>query len=300
MSIASRTTSPGFAILRLMRVQQWIKNGFVLVPLFFGNHMFDPARAVRAVAATLAFCLLSSAVYVLNDLCDLEHDRQHAKKRTRPLASGQVSKAVALCLIVAMLAGFAAVVAGARLPVRFLLVCGVYISINLAYSLGLKHVALLELFLVSSGYILRLVAGATVIDEQLTNWLLGCTGLVSLMLTVGKRRGDMTAGHDADRRRRSLGQYSVAYLDQLLTILAATTVVAYLMFCISDYAVQRFSNDVTWTAVLVVLGVFRYLQVVNVYGGGDAPTTLIIRDVPLLAIIALWCVSFYVIIYVRP
>ncbi len=198
--------SQAAALIALMRPEQWVKNGFVLAPLFFSGQVSVPL-AIQSLLGTLAFCLLSSAVYVFNDLCDVEADRHHAKKHLRPLPSGRVSSSAAMVLGAALLIGSAAIVFAAGLPPRLYLAGAIYVGVNLSYSLGLKHVPVLELFMVSSGYVLRLLAGSIIVGEGLSPWIIVCTGLVSLMLAVGKRRGDVANEMDVAGHRRSLKHY---------------------------------------------------------------------------------------------
>ncbi len=285
------------AMAALMRPEQWVKNGFVLAPLFFSGQMSGPL-VIQSLLGAFAFCLLSSAVYVFNDLCDLEDDKHHAKKRLRPLPSGRISTGAAIALGATLFIASAAIVFAAGLPAELYLVGAIYAGINLTYSLGLKHVPVLELFMVSSGYILRLLAGSIIGGEPLSPWIMACTGLVSLMLAVGKRRGDVANALDTTGRRQSLKSYTVPYLDQLTTLLAGTTFVTYLLFCISDYGMARFGADVTLTAVFVLFGIFRFLQIVSVQNGGDSPTDMVLRDAPLRTTILLWLIAFFVIIYV--
>ena len=283
------------AAFRLMRPEQWIKNAFVLIPLFFSGRV-ELAIVIESLLGAFAFALLSSAVYILNDVCDLEEDRRHAKKKYRALASGHIDTGTAIALAVLLFAASGAVVFLSGLPGRLYLIGAVYAAINLAYSLGLKHVPVLELLLVASGYVLRLIAGSVIDGEALSSWIIVCTGLVSLMLVAGKRRADIAAIDQASRP--SLKHYSVPYLDQLMTVLAAATFVTYLLFCLSDYAAHRFGIDVTITAVFVLFGIFRFLQIVSLQAGGDSPTDMVLRDVPLRTCILLWLATFFVIIYV--
>ncbi|HVY13062.1 MAG TPA: UbiA prenyltransferase family protein, partial [Alphaproteobacteria bacterium] len=244
----------------LLRPHHWIKNGFVLVPAFFGGQAHNTPLMLQALGAAFLFCLVSSLIYVFNDLRDVEADRLHAKKKLRPLASGMVSSTTALVLMVALVGGMAALIWALQPGRDFLAVLGLYIALNLAYSLGLKQLALAEIFLVSSGYILRLIAGAMIVNETLTHWIIACTGLVSLLLTVGKRRGDMVQNNDVNNSRRSLATYSIPYLDHVMTMLAACTIVTYLLFTMSDYAHKRFGEYVMLSAVFVLFGIMRYLQ----------------------------------------
>ena len=296
---ADASTSRVAAAIALMRPKQWVKNGFVLVPLFFSGH-FDFQLVTSALVATISFCLLSSAIYIFNDLCDLEDDKLHEKKRYRPLPSGRIAVPAAVALGVGLLLTSVAAPILAGLPWRFFFMAALFAGFNLAYSLGMKHIAVLELFILSSGYVLRLIAGSTIVGESLSSWIIICTGLVSMMLAVGKRRGDVANALDQSGRRRSLQQYSLPYLDQLTTILAGATFVTYLLFCISDYALERFGPDVAITSIFVLFGIFRFLQILTVESGGDSPTDIVVGDGPLRTSIAMWLLTFFVIIYIAP
>jgi decaprenyl-phosphate phosphoribosyltransferase len=287
------------AAIALMRPKQWVKNGFILVPMFFSGHG-DLKLASSALIAAISFCLLSSTIYILNDLCDLEDDKLHEKKCFRPLPSGRISVPVAIALGIALLLTSIALPVVAGLPMRFFVLAALFGAMNLAYSLGMKHIPILELFILSSGYVLRLIAGSTIVGETLSSWIVVCTGLVAMMLAVGKRRGDVANALDQSGRRRSLQHYTVAYLDQLTTLLAAATFVTYLLFCISDYAMQRFGADVTITSVFVLFGIFRFLQILTVESGGDSPTDIVVDDGPLRISIFMWLLTFFVIIYLTP
>jgi 4-hydroxybenzoate polyprenyltransferase len=285
------------AALALMRPKQWIKNGFVLVPAFFSGHV-DLSLAASSLAAGLSFCLLSSAIYVFNDLCDLEDDKGHARKRLRPLPSGQIGVPSAVALAVSLLVTSIVAAMIADLPSRFFVMAALFAAVNLAYSLGMKHIPILELLMLSSGYVIRLIAGSAIVGESLSSWIVVCTGLVSMMLAVGKRRGDVANALDESGGRRVLAHYTLSYLDQLSTLLAASTLVTYLLFCISDYAAERFGADVTITAVFVLFGICRFLQIATVESGGDSPTDMIVGDGPLRIAISMWLLTFFLIIYV--
>jgi 4-hydroxybenzoate polyprenyltransferase len=287
------------AAIALMRPKQWVKNGFVVVPVFFSGHV-DLPLAASALVATISFCLLASVIYIFNDLCDLEDDKRHEKKRFRPLPSGRIAVPAAVALGIALLLASVAAPALAGLPIRFFFLAALFAAFNLAYSLGMKHIPILELFILSSGYVLRLIAGSTIVGEALSSWIVVCTGLVSMMLAVGKRRGDVANALDQTGGRRSLQHYSLPYLDQLTTLLAAATFVTYLLFCISDYAMQRFGADVTITSIFVLFGIFRFLQILTVESGGDSPTDIVVDDGPLRIAIFMWLLTFFVIIYVTP
>jgi 4-hydroxybenzoate polyprenyltransferase len=296
--LRAKRASTGFigAAIQLMRPEQWVKSAFVVIPLFFSGRV-DAGVVVQVLLGAVAFALLSSATYIVNDLCDIEADKQHAKKKFRPLPSGRIGTGAAAALGLLLFASSIAIVVLAGLPARIYLIGAIYVAVNLAYSLGLKNMPVLELLMVSSGYVLRLLAGSVIDGEALSSWIIVTTGLVSLMLVVGKRRADI-ATIDQIGGRLSLKHYSVAYLDQLITMLAGATFVTYLLFCLSDYAAHRFGMDVTVTAVFVLFGIFRFLQIVSLETGGDSPTDMVLRDAPLRACILLWLAAFFIIIYV--
>jgi 4-hydroxybenzoate polyprenyltransferase len=216
------------------------------------------------------------------------------------LPSGRITVPAAIGLGIALLFASIAAPVLAGLPIRFFFLSALFAAMNLAYSLGMKHIPILELFILSAGYVLRLIAGSTIVGETLSSWIVVCTGLVSMMLAVGKRRGDVANVFDQSGRRRSLQHYSLPYLDQLTTLLAAATFVTYLLFCISDYAMQRFGADVTITSIFVLFGIFRFLQIVTVESGGDSPTDIVVDDGPLRISIFMWLLTFFVIIYLTP
>lgn len=286
------------AVLRLLRPAQWAKNVFVLAPLFFSGQMMGADAAAHAFIATAVFCLVSSAIYVFNDLCDIDADREHEKKRTRPLASGAVSVGMGRALVFLLLAASGAILFAWEPPRLFSAIIAVYLAANAGYSLGLKQVALVELMLVSSGYVLRLIAGGIAIASPISGWIIVCTGLLALMLTIAKRRGDLAQNNDPHGRRASLAAYTIPFLDHLMSMLAGATVVAYVLFTIGGYAQERFGELVPFTAVFVVLGVFRFMQIVIVEGGGDSPTDLVLRDNFMRLTLVGWSAAFFFLLYV--
>ena len=286
------------AIVRLIRPTHWIKNGFVFAPLVFSGNLFMPDLFLLTFLAAVLFSLLASAVYVFNDINDAPADREHRKKKFRPIASGAVSLPVAWGLFAVLLA---AVVAGCLALLEtapyLSLILAIYALINLAYSLGLKHVQLVELFAVSSGFILRLLAGALTTGIPVSNWILITTALVSLMLVVGKRRADLAQNNDPGTMRKAMSGYDIRYLDGLMIMMSATTLVAYLMFCTSEYGEEKFGEWVVFTSVFVAFGIFRFLQIVIVNDGGDAPTSIVLKDRMMLGTMLGWIFSFVFIIY---
>jgi 4-hydroxybenzoate polyprenyltransferase len=285
------------AILELLRVTQWVKNGFVFAPLFFGSALFERGAVKQAVLAFTIFCLVSSAVYIFNDWRDIESDRAHLKKGLRPLASGLISVPAALILMCVLLAAAAVLLALSDASAKLIGVIAVYLAINAAYSLGCKHVPVVELFLVSSGFVLRLVAGGIAVNIALSPWIEIATAMIALLITAGKRRGDIQQANDANRTRRSISGYNLAYLDAMLAALTGATLVVYLLFCVSDYATERFGSRVLFTAIPVAFGIMRYVQLIMVKGEGDSPTDLVVRDTGMILTILVFLAMFGALIY---
>lgn len=288
-------------LVKLLRPRQWVKNVFVVVPLFFGFKFGDPYSVAAMALAFVTFCCVSSAIYVFNDLRDIEADRQHPKKRFRPLAAGTVSIPVAYVSIAALALCAAACIMVARLPPSFIFITATYAGMSLSYSLGLKNVPLLELFVVASGYVLRVIAGCHAIDVLPSPWILGAAGSVALLIVSGKRRAEMAENLDPDANRRSLAGYTPSYLDSVISVLGAVTIMQYLMFVSSDYAIKRYGSEaVMLTVVFVAYGVLRYIQLIKVGQGADSPTDLVTRDPGLIGAVLLWVATFlFLFLYYR-
>jgi decaprenyl-phosphate phosphoribosyltransferase len=285
------------ATLELLRIRQWVKNGFVLAPLFFSSEIVNVVSVTRAASAFVIFCLMSSAVYIFNDWRDMDADRQHAKKARRPLASGRVPVQFALAVMAALIIIAAVIFFFAHLPKGFAVAIGVYLAINVGYSLGIKHLSVLELFLVASGFVIRLIGGASAVQITLSPWIIIATGMLALLMATGKRRGDIAQNNDGSSQRRSLAGYTLGFLDSTLAALIGGTIVVYLLFCVSDYAVARFGDGVLITSVPVALGLLRYLQLIMVHGHGESPTDLVLGDPGMLAILAIFGAAFAYLIY---
>jgi len=275
-------------LLRALRPQQWIKNLFVYAPLIFSQNVLNQALVLRATLAFLAFCLISSAVYLLNDLRDIEEDRQHPLKAHRPLASGRLkrSTAVAALAIIAP-AGFLVALLVNR---SFVFIALGYFALQIAYTLWLKHVVILDIFVVASGFLLRVVAGGFAIRVYLSSWLLICTTLLALFLAMGKRRHEIVLMEGrAASHRPILKEYNIYLLDQMISVVTASTLLAYCLYTISEETVAKFgTRNLIFTVPFVLYGIFRYLYLIHQKAEGGTPESLIIRDKPLLVAIALW------------
>lgn len=291
------------AIWVTVRPHQWVKNLFVVAPLVFSKHLFDAAFATRAAIATLAFCALSGAVYAFNDLRDAELDRAHPIKRHRPIASGALAEQSAMILFAA-LAG-AALIASALLSVPLAGVALAYLVLNLAYSMGLKRVAYLDVTIIAAGFLLRVLAGGLAIDVPLSSWLIACTVLLSSLLGFGKRAHEVTmaraAGRDPTETRSSLRGYSTSTLTAIMLLLAVATIASYALYTRDARTVAFFgTRQLAWTLPFAVLGIFRYLQLALWRPRAQSPTEAILRDPLFLANLALWGLAVLAIIYDLP
>ena len=275
-------------LIRLLRPHQWLKNGFVFVGLLFGHAWSDPVKLGQALAAFAAFCLLASAVYVMNDLIDREQDRLHPKKKDRPLAAGTVGVGPAQALAVACLVGGGVIAwlwAGSA-PWIFL----AYVLLNVGYSFGLKHVVILDVFIIAAGFMLRILAGTLGIGIAPSQWLLLCGLMLTLFLGFAKRRAELIAlQSESAGHRRVLEQYTAPMLDQFIGIAAAGTVISYALYTVSAETVALHgTRALIATVPFVLYGMLRYLWKLHARGGGGDPAQELLRDPHLLAATAGW------------
>jgi 4-hydroxybenzoate polyprenyltransferase len=291
--------------IELIRPQQWTKNLVV-----FAAILFSPARVavenslvvVRVVEAFVAFCCLSGAIYAFNDWKDLESDKQHPVKSKRPLASGRISPGTGLVISMLLVSG--GLIWAFALDIWFGWIATIYVVSNLAYSLGLKHVVILDVLVLSLGFVLRALGGIAVIwrdipDFYLSYWLLLCAFLLSLFLALAKRRYEISLlGDQASSHRASLLHYSTVFIDQMLAILAATTLLAYSLYTISDDTLEHYgTRALFWTIPFVVYGLFRYLYLIYHRAEGGDPTKILVRDRPMMINALLWVFAAALIVY---
>lgn len=281
-----------------MRPKQWVKNLFIFAPLVFSENLFAVTLVMKAVMAFFIFCLLSGCVYIINDIMDLEKDRMHPIKRFRPLASGQVSVTAAKSFALFLFA--VSLVLSFYLSASFGLVACIYFLLNLLYSFYLKNVVIVDVFIVATGFFLRVFGGAKVIDVDVSSWLLVCTILLALFLAFSKRRNELVIlNEEATRHRKILAEYSPYFLDQMISVTTTSTVVSYLLYTISDETVAKFhTRALILTVPFVLYGIFRYLYVVHQKEGGGNPTTALLTDKPLMVNMLLWIMTAGIIIYV--
>ena len=286
-----------YSYIQLLRPQQWIKNLFVVAPLFFSGRFAD-GNALSAVAfAFVAFCLMSSAIYCVNDVADYRNDAKHEKKRRRPVASGAVSRTSAIVVAVALAAASLGIAIAVN--AKLLTVLGIYLILNLLYSLGLKRIAVLDVLIVASGFVLRLFAGGVATDVVLSKWIVIATFLLALFLAFAKRRDDvLILERTGEKMRESIENYSVRFIDAALASLAAAIVICYVMYTIDAEVGAHYNSPYLYlTAVFVIAWVLRYLQ--RTIRGEDSgnPTEAVYHDIFLIVCVVGWIASIAAILY---
>lgn len=285
------------AILRLMRVHQWLKNGFIFAAPFFGGRLLHSEIVPSLVLGFAGFCLLSSAVYILNDIVDVESDRLHPEKRKRPLASGEVKTNTGVMILAVLL--IASLVLGYLAGHNFLYVLFTYALINIGYSFYLKKIAILDIILVSSGFILRVLAGGLLSGVVISHWLYIMTFLLALFLAIAKRRDDLViSANSGTEIRKSVSGYNLEFVNIVMGMMASVLVVSYILYVTSPEITSRFQGRPLFvSAVFVFAGLLRYLQITMVYNKSGSPTMVLIRDIFIQICILGWILYFAFIIY---
>lgn len=281
--------------IRLMRPSQWLKNVFIFAPLVYGKALTDPHSVAMALLAFAAFCFVSSAVYVVNDIADRQADAEHPVKRNRPIASGRVSVGAALVqlgLLVALTILFAL-----QLPWQAGFCIGVYALINLGYSFGLKHVVILDIFIIAAGFMLRVLTGAKAINVVVSEWIIVCTLFLALFLAVAKRRSEMShAGRG--NSRKVLDDYTPELIRLIMNVSVAGSIMSYSLYTVSDHAKEYFhTTRFIYTIPIVMYGIFRYLYVDEKSKTAENPVSVIVRDPGLIATGIIWTIVSILIIY---
>jgi 4-hydroxybenzoate polyprenyltransferase len=286
-------------LLSSVRPGEWIKNTFVFAGLVFSRQLTDPSAVAASLAAFAIFCALSGVVYLINDVADRERDRQHPRKRERPIASGALSPGTALATA-AVLAAVGLVASWLMSP-AFGAIATTYVTLLALYSGPLKHIVIIDVLTIAIGFVLRVAAGAVAVGVPMSHWLLVCTILLALFLGLSKRRHELTLLADgAIGHRRILQEYSPYLLDQMIGVVTASTLMAYVFYATSQETAEKFGTSLLGLTIPFPLyGIFRYLYLVHQREGGGSPAELLLNDRPLLACVALWGLAVVVIIY-RP
>ncbi len=280
-----------------MRPHQYIKNLFIFLPLFFALKITDPALLTNAIIAFIAFSLTASAIYTLNDYHDIEEDRQHPKKKDRPLASGAINKSQAISIMsVLFVAGFTLM---AILSLKAAAILLAYVIMNIAYSFYLKHVAILDVVIIAIGFVLRLFIGSAVTDIPLSMWIVVMTFLLALFMALAKRRDDVLIYLDTGKKmRKVIDGYNLQFLDTAMAIMASVVIVSYTIYTTSPEVVARVHSEYLYlTSLFVILGIMRYLQVAFVLKDSGSPTKIVLKDRFMQLTLIGWVLSFAWILY---
>ena len=292
-----RSTSLVLSLLVSLRPAQWTKNLIIFAALLFGQRLFDPLSVALAAGAFVIFCALSGVVYLINDVADRDADRQHPTKQHRPIASGALS--VTTALVAAAALGTAALAAAFWLRPLFGVLASTYVVLLALYSGPLKHVVIIDVITIAVGFVIRAAAGAVAIAVPISPWLYVLTVLLALFLALSKRRHELVllAGN-ATGHRPILEEYSPYLLDQMISVVAASTLVGYAIYTVSPETIEKFHTDLLGlTLPFPLYGIFRYLYLVHLKEGGGSPSEMLLTDRPLLACVALWALAVALIIY---
>jgi 4-hydroxybenzoate polyprenyltransferase len=283
---------------QLLRVPQWIKNGFVFVPIIFAKQIFNPDYFSLVLLAFVSFCLVSSAVYIINDIFDIELDKLHPVKRNRPIASGRISKntgiitVVILFLLVAGISSF--------LNIKFTSALLIYVILNIAYSVWLKHLVIIDIMSIASGFMIRVLAGAFVISVYVSSWLILTTLFVSLFLAIIKRRSELNlkTSEDSGITRKVLSEYTIEFTEQMASISGAGVIICYALYSVSDRTVLNVkSENLVFTTIFVVFGIFRFMYLVYKKSKGENATEMMLTDWPMIINLFLYMVVVLMIVY---
>ncbi len=285
------------AIVKLARPHQYIKNLFIFLPLFFALKIGDLPLLLNTALAFIAFSMAASGVYILNDYLDIEDDKRHPKKKYRPLASGAVSKRQGVLLMTSFIVGAIVLVCCVSMDVAYVLIA--YVMMNFAYSMKLKHIAILDVNIIAIGFVLRLYAGSFITDTKLSVWIIVITFLLALFLALAKRRDDVLLFEKTGTKaRKVIDGYNLQFLDISMAIMAAVVIVSYVLYTTSVDVIARVGSDYLFvTAFFVILGILRYLQISFVLKNSGSPTKIVLSDTFIQATITGWLITFGWILY---
>jgi len=288
-----------FPLLKSLRPDQWLKNGFVLIPLVFAKQLLHFQSVLKGLIAVGAFCLLASATYLINDLIDFKADQLHPFKKHRPLAAGRISARTAKWTATLLL-GLSFILGSYYLGGSFVFVLVIYLTVQILYNFKLKEVPILDIFCVSAGFFLRVIAGGVAVNVTISNWLVICTISIAIFLTLGKRRSELSllGTERACLHRKVFVHYSHHLLDQMISIITAITLLSYMLYCISPRTIAKFhSEHLITTFPFVLYGIFRYLYLIQKKHQGESPERVLVSDWPLLLSVVLWGVCCIMIIH---
>ena len=290
--------------IKLLRLEQWVKNFFVFIPLFFSGNITHIDFLYKSIFAFVIFSLTASSIYILNDYKDIESDKKHPEKCNRPLASGAVSKSTAisiflgLLLVIIMLITFGQEYFQSKL-LKFSIIIASYFFMNIAYTIKLKHVAIVDIFIIAIGFVLRVLAGGYATGIITSRWAILLTFVLALVLAVGKRRGELINSEISGKTRKALDGYNVQFADIVLSVAITLAIICYLMFTLTPEVQARFGSKVFYTVLFVVFAFFRYLQQTLVYNNTESPTKIVYKDRYVQVTLLLWLTAFLLLIYFK-
>jgi 4-hydroxybenzoate polyprenyltransferase len=285
--------------LKLLRISHWSKNLFLFLPLFFSGQFIEHSDSILSLLiGFLFFSLTASVVYIINDLKDVEEDRLHPEKKHRPFAAGTVKTSTGFVLAVLILT--TSLTTAYLLKPEFLVVVSIYFILNLAYSLKLKHVPLLDISIIAVGFVLRVVAGGVIPDIFVSHWILMMTFLLALFLGLAKRRDDVKIFMESGKKmRKSIDGYNLEFINTGMVLMGGVTIVCYIMYTLSDEVVLRLGNYLYLTSLFVILGVLRYLQITFVKENSGNPTKILLKDIFIQMVLVGFIISFVVLLYLN-
>ncbi len=285
------------ALIESLRPKQWIKNLSIFAAIIFSQNLHDLTMLYKVCVACFIFCLISGCIYLINDVLDIENDRQHPLKCKRPIPSGRLNPKVAIITSIGL--GCLCLVLSFWLEPKFGMVAAIYFALLVGYSLKLKQIVIVDVMVIALGFVLRVVSGALVIQVEISSWLLLCTILLALFLALSKRRHELTIlDKQATEHRKILREYSPYFLDQMIAVVTASTLMAYALYTMSAETIAKFNTPyLNLTVPFVLYGIFRYLYLVHQKGKGGSPTTIMLTDVPLIINVVLWLITVEVILY---
>lgn len=283
-----------FTFLDLLRIKQWIKNPLIYIALIFTGNLFNAPLFLKVTVGFFLLCFAASSIYIINDIMDAKEDRQHPEKKSRPIASGAISPVfagvISALLMMIALAGSYIINTG------FFWVISAYVAMNLFYTVKLKHVVILDIFVVAAGYVLRAVAGALIIDAAISAWLLICTSLLALFVILGKRRHELAILSDASKHRKILDEYSIPLIDEMIAVVTPSVVIAYSLYTFTSETASR-HQYLMLTIPFVLYGIFRYLYLMHKKNLGGSPELIFLKDAPTIVNILFWVCANVIIVY---
>lgn len=284
-------------LLKLLRVKDWVKNLFILLPLFFSGDLFDFSKLNQTLFVVISFCLVTSFVYILNDIFDIEFDKNHLEKKLRPIPSGKVSVKTSLFIGVLFLLIGLTLLWYSSIESFYLTVF--YVLLNIFYSYKLKQIPIIDFIIVSVGFVIRVLIGGEIGEIELTQWMIVMVFLLSLFIAVTKRRDDVYQYESENIiNRKVIVKYTVEYMDKLITIISSTLLVSYLLFITSESVISRYpSRYLIISFLFVLIGVFRYNQITYVENKSGSPIKILFKDLFLQITLFLWVLTFFIVIY---